>query len=129
MKSFLLVLLLLSKIGHDIPAELNGKWKLVKVEINAELIFPEKVNYYLTISDNKVEYNLEKNHCWANILVDNKNIFMNVMACTEICCDGRYDTISNYINYNGEFHLKDSILSIVNNKGTLFLKKQDVEID
>lgn len=126
MKTTLLLFLLILTIKQDPLNDLIGKWQLVKVETHGKTIPIQKQGYFLNISQKTIKYNLEVNQCWSDsFFVDKTNIILYENACTLICCDGRSDSISEYINYTGTYKLQDSILTIFNNKGALFLKKRN----
>ncbi|HET6243853.1 MAG: hypothetical protein H0V01_10410 [Bacteroidetes bacterium] len=107
------------------PTNLIGKWKVIKVESQEETIYPQKRNYYLSLSENSINYNLEVNNCGTeDFVINSDEILLGDVYCTEICCDGRHDEISNYLIYSGKYELKDSTLTIFNNKGIIFLNKE-----
>ncbi len=117
----IITFLSLSTVKND---ELNGKWKLMKIETSEKLIFPKKVEYFLTISSNRMEYNLDINKCCIeNVTFNDGLIKYEMVGCTKICCDGSFDTISKYINYHGSYKVIDSTLKIQNNNGIFYLKK------
>jgi len=126
MKTILFIFIFSSLTVEQVPlTDLIGKWKLEKIETNNGTIIPRKIDYFLNISEKAIGYNLEINNCSADsFFIDNKNIILNRIMCTLICCDGNYDTISNYINYSGTYKIHDSLLEITNDKGKLFLKKE-----
>lgn len=119
-----IILLLLSFIGiiqTEKPiSKLNGKWKLEKVQRVEEVLIPEKKPYYLTFSNDLISYNLEVNKCQTrDFTITDSLISMGYSACTRVCCDGRDDPISNYIDYNGSYTIIDTTL-IITNKETIF---------
>ena len=125
MKSILFLFLVypLTFIQNPIT-QIQGKWKLEKIETTHEIIIPNKVEYYLSFQGDNVSYNLDVNRCGPKkcVIENNKISFIN-LGCTEICCDGRVDSISKYLNYNGSYELTDSTLTIKNDTGKFFLKK------
>ncbi len=113
-------------IKQDPINDLIGKWQLVKVESQGKAIPFLKKEYFLNISQTTIKYNLDVNQCWSDsFFVDKKNIILYKKVCTEICCDGRFDSISKYLNYTGTYKLQDTALTITNNKVALFLKKRN----
>lgn len=122
MKIFLLFFLLLFSFEQDPITDLIGKWKLVQIDVNGSKITPQKNDHYLNISQNKISYNRDVNHCWVDsFFVDEKTIILHNGACTKIA---EHDEITKYLNYSGEYQLFDSLLIIFNKKETLYLKKQ-----
>lgn len=124
---FILFLFFGMSVGQDPLSDLIGKWKLQKVETYYGTMLPKHRDYFLTISKTTIEYNLDVNRCYSDsFLIDNKNITLNKWRtiCTMICCDGMFDTISNYLHYSGAFELHDSLLIITNDKEKLYLIKE-----
>ena len=102
---------------------LYGRWKLFKVETNTGIMTPRKIDYNLLISKDFISYNLEVNNCQSkDIVIKNGSLIIDRIACTKICCDGRIDTISNYINYSGAYSLRNDTLLIKNELSTLWLR-------
>ncbi|HET6243855.1 MAG: hypothetical protein H0V01_11515 [Bacteroidetes bacterium] len=125
MKSLIILFFFFFTFGQNPNSNLIGKWKLLNIETEEKTIYPQKKDYYLTITKNSLNYNLEINGCGTeDFVISSDEIFLDFPLCTKICCDGRYDEISNYINYNGKYELQDSLLTIFNNKNKIFLKKQ-----
>ena len=103
---------------------LLGSWKLIELEVNGIIVYPEIKEYFLTIEEERISYNLDINRCWVDSFsIDNERINYSMVATTKACCDGRFDTISNYLNYSGTYNLQDSVLTIDNGKGILRLTK------
>lgn len=106
--------------------QLFGKWQLVKIETSKSVLIPEKGNFNLEISAENISYNKDINTCWAeNFSIANSNIFIYLEACTEKCCDGKIDSISNYINYNGNYIVNDTLLKITNENGNFYFTRSD----
>ena len=107
---------------------LIGKWKLKKVEADNRTLrpVPDVKEYFLTISQTSIEYNLDVNDCWGSIVsVSDSTIVLKDAGCAQVCCDGKADPIALYINYNGRYTLvHDSILIISNDKGKFYLKRE-----
>lgn len=126
MKSLIPLVFVVSLVfsGQNSPADLYGKWKLIEIEVKGKKANPEKIDYFLTISENRINYNLDLNKCWVDSFsLENDSISFGWIACTELCCDGRFDTISNYLWYAGVYKLQDSVLTITNEKAILRLRK------
>lgn len=126
MKSLVPLVFVVSLVfsGQNSPGELYGKWKLMEIEVKGKKAYPENINYFLTISENRINYNLDVNKCWADSFsLENDSISFGWLACTELCCDGRFDTISYHLYYAGVYELNDSILTITNEKATMRLRK------
>jgi hypothetical protein len=119
----LLIFTLLFEFTNE-DKDLIGKWKLAKIEISEKVIVPKKVDYLLTISSDNFAYNLAVNKCSVDVkIIDNIFIEFATVACTEICCDGTIDSISDYINYSGDYEVNDSVLVIQNESGTFYLER------
>jgi heat shock protein HslJ len=104
---------------------LLGEWKLKELEVNGVIVHPKKIDYYLTIEQDRVGYNLDINKCWVDsFYIDREKIRFSMIACTEACCDGQLDSIPNYLDYSGTYSLQDSILIINNSTSILRLIKQ-----
>jgi hypothetical protein len=127
-----IILLLLSFIGF-IQAEkpvsnLNGKWKLEKVKRIEEVLIPEKRAYHITFSDDLISYNLEVNQCQVrNFTITDSLISLGSSACTKVCCDGRNEPISNYINYNGSYTILDTTLIITNKESIFYFTRSTIK--
>jgi hypothetical protein len=130
-KTTLLLFTLISFIGMstgqvNLP-DLIGKWKLQKVETHHGVILPKQKDFFLTISKTLIAYNLDVNRCATDsFLIDNKKITIDESrtGCTKVCCDGMFDTISNYLHYSGAYELHDSLLIITNDKAKIYLIKE-----
>ncbi len=125
MKPFLLLFLMIISSGNNSSYSIQGKWKVQKVNTETETFIPEKRQYFLQISEKQIGYNLEVNSCFSDsFYIDQNQIRLYSSACTEICCDGGDDKISNYLNYSGNYILKDSVLTIRNKEAIIVLIKQ-----
>jgi len=125
--TILLIILSWLSVFQSLLTDLIGKWELEKIETAKGTILPKHKDYFLTISKDLIKYNLDVNNCYSNsFTIDDEKITLDKgsVACTKICCDGRYDTIIYFLNYGGTFKLQDSILIITNAKGKLFLRKE-----
>ena len=99
-----------------------GNWKVLKFVRPDTTIYPLNRDYFVAISKAAIKFNLEVNDCSAGIVtIDDSTIQCEKPVCAELCCDGRHDTLSNYIDYNGHYKFRDSVLMITNTKGILFL--------
>lgn len=127
MKIYLLFIPLFFTTGIEIPQNpIYSKWQLVKIEVDQQTLTPEKVSYFLNITETSISYNLEVNNCWAGAFSLNENqLNIEGVACTKVCCDGRSDSISNYINYRGNYELQENELIIASSKSTLYLRRLD----
>jgi hypothetical protein len=124
MKLLSLLIFTLLFVFTNEDKDLIGKWKLAKIEISEKVIIPKKMDYFLTISSDNFAYNLAVNKCSVDVkIIDNSFIEFAKVACTEICCDGTMDSISDYINYSGSFEVSDSNLVIQNESGTYYLER------
>lgn len=124
MKNILLILILLM-LSKSPTSNINGKWKLLKVETSDKIFYPKKKDYFLSITEKTISYNLEVNNCWTEKFeISSEDIFIDYPACTKICCDGRSDTISNFLNYHGKYILNEPLLIIENTKAKLYLTRQ-----
>lgn len=125
MKTLIIIISLLfsSNIDNsDFP--IYGKWKLEMIEIDQKFLIPEHRDYFLSISKKLLSYNLEINKCWTkDFTVNDDMISIQELACTEICCDGIYDTISNYINYRSSYEIKENQLIIITTDSKLYLNR------
>lgn len=127
MKTILFLLFLCSPFTQDPLSYLIGEWKLEKLETKNGTIKPSRKEYNLTISNKGISFNLDINDCFTDSFsIDNEEIILYRISCSQVCCDGRFDTIANYINYSGSYVVKDSLLIISNDKGKLYLKKSSV---
>jgi hypothetical protein len=106
-------------------AEIYGHWKLIKIEIENEVLTPELIDYYLTVTTEKLSYNLDVNKCQSIEFstAENRLEVKNIMR-TEICCDGKIDSISNFIHYNGIYEISENQLIITSADSKLFLERQ-----
>lgn len=125
MKLITILSIILLSLFTNPAEELNGKWKLTRIEVSDKVLIPNKIDCFLIISSDKLEYNLAINNCWIDdVIISDDSIKYEFVACTLICCDERLDSISNYISYNGRYEISGSILAIENSEGTYYLVKQ-----
>jgi hypothetical protein len=129
MKPLLLSILLFTlpfAKGPKAPkADLLGKWKLVKAEVNGETVLPTAYTYTLGISDSALKYNIECNDCYVDVYSENESIITisHAMGCTAVNCF-HTDPITPYMNYCGSYKIiDDSVLQITNTKATLYLTR------
>lgn len=102
-----------------------GHWKLEKIVRKDTLLIPSRISYKLNITKNMIFYNLEVNSCQTReFSITDSLINWKPGACTKICCDGKNEVISNYINYNGSYQIIDDTLIITSKDSILYLKKQ-----
>jgi heat shock protein HslJ len=102
---------------------LAGKWKLQKLEHNDEILIPKK-DYFLTFSNELISFNLDVNKCLSRYFtITDTTIIIESLGCTKVCCDGKNDTISNYINYSGRYTIQDEKLIITNQESTIYLNR------
>lgn len=124
MKFFIIIItFFLSTCSYSQESEIDGQWKLKSVETKSGILTPEQKDYFLTIIADSLSYNLEVNKCWTTFTLHDDRISYDGLACTELCCDGRNDSISNFIIYNGLYELKQNQLIITTNDSKLFLKR------
>ena len=109
------------------------KWKLVNVKTDTEFLFP-KVNFFLTVEKNLeddisnrqgeylLKFNLDRNKCWCYPDITPDKIIYESAACTKICCDGIFDTIGGFLNYNGNYKIVDDTLTIINDNVYTLIK-------
>ncbi len=116
--------LLMSAISANIPKTLVGKWTLVRIETKHGTLHPKEGKYNLRFFEDQLKYNLEVNNCIADsFLVSPKRIRIYGSYCTKICCDGRGDSISKFIDYSGYYHFEKGMLTIENAKGKMVLSR------
>jgi hypothetical protein len=102
-----------------------GHWKLEKIVRKDTLLTPTKISYKLNITKGMIFYNLEVNSCQTrDFSITDSLINWKPGACSKICCDGKDEAISNYINYNGSYQIIDDTLIITSKDSRLYLKKQ-----
>ena len=105
-------------------AEIYGHWKLIKIEIENEVLTPESIDYFLTITTEKLSYNLDLNKCQVlNFSIIDNQIKFDYPTCTKACCDGRNDSIANFINYRGIYDIQQNQLIITTPESKLFLNR------
>ena len=123
MKLFIVfITLLFTSQTENGNTDIYGRWKLIKIETSNEVLIPKLGDYTVFITNEKLSYNLEFNKCESMELSINANrINMEGIMCTEICCDGRSDSISNFINYNGTYEIVQNQLIITTTDSKLFL--------
>lgn len=124
MKILIIIISLLfsSNIDNsDLP--IYGKWKLEMIETDQETLIPEQKDYLLTISKEIIRFNLEYNKCFSKDFEITDNQLFIKAGCTKICCDGRNDIISNHINYNGAYEIKENQLIIITTDSKLYLNR------
>lgn len=108
------------------PLEIYGFWKLEKVETKQGTFIPEKSAYLLSITKELITYNLEVNKCQSNDFVITQNqIETYSKACTKICCDGRDELISDYLDFNGSYAINQNELIITTSNAKLYLESFD----
>lgn len=109
----------------DEDKSINGDWKLIKVETPMEVLMP-KVDYLVNVQDQKINFNLDVNSCFADIEIRNDSIIYKVAGCTKMCCDGNTDPIGGFLNYSGAYSfIKDTL--IITNENKYFLVKINEE--
>lgn len=115
---FLLLALLSCAVKKDKPSVIS-KWKLIQVETPTKVLTP-KVDFLLEILEDKINFNLDMNSCFARIELRNDSIIYDMAGCTKMCCDGQLDTIASFLNYSGKYQLMKDLLIIQNtNRYTL----------
>jgi len=120
-------ILLFSIETQEPPKEIYGKWQLVKIEVNQETKVPDEERYFLRITEDVIYYNLEVNNCERRgFSLNNNRIKLGSGGCTKICCDGSVDLISNFINYEGEYELKQNQLIITTDSSKIFLERYNM---
>ena len=120
-------LAIIRKIENQENSDPNiyGHWKLEKIERNNTLLTPTNRSYKLNITKSIIFYNLEVNSCQTReFSITDSLINWKPGACTKICCDGKNEAISNYINYKGSYQIIDDTLIITSKDSRLFLKKE-----
>ena len=128
MKTLLLLFVFLQSLvyAQNDLNKLYGRWDLEKVFINNKTFIPKKVNYFLEIHKERIEYNLDVNTYFAKVIkIDNKIISYKNEMHTLLCCDGNVEPDFNYLNYNGKYFLHGNLLIIENLTGIFFLKYSD----
>ena len=81
MKTLLIIVTFLSFLQTENKvSELYGDWKLERIELNDEVIHPNR-NYYLYFSEDWIYYNLEVNKCQTmDFSIINNTITIGVVA-------------------------------------------------
>lgn len=88
------------------------------------MFMAKKGRYTCVISEEMISFNLEINRCKSFIKsLDDKELTAEGAMCAEICCDGRTDSISNYINYSGLYEIVDNQLTFNTKKSKVYLKR------
>jgi hypothetical protein len=116
-------LLLLSTGLYSQTSEIVGQWKLERVETEYGNLTPVEKDYFLTISSDKLNYNLEVNDCHGSYILDEMRIINKDVWCTFTCCDGRLESIWKYIKYEGGYELNGNQLIITTEDARLFLER------
>ena len=125
MKTIAFVILLFTLPFRQGPIDkLLGDWKVQKLETGEERLLPTKREYHLYITEGGITFDLETNGCGTDSFTIDDSIITIKPVCTANCCEGRNDPIAGSINYNGRYTLNDSLLTITNSHGTLYLIKQ-----
>lgn len=101
--------------------DINGQWKLVQVETSGGVLIP-KVDFLIQVEDQKINFNLDVNNCFADIEIRNDSIIYNTAGCTKMCCDGNIDPIGTFLNYSGAYYFKNDYL-FIQNENLYMLKK------
>jgi len=102
----------------------TGKWKLNRIETSGGVLLPEEGKYRVQFSPKGLTFNLAVNTCRVDSFsISKKRIRFFNCNCTKMCCDGNSDSISNYIDYSGYYHVKGDSMIIENSKGKLFLSR------
>ena len=106
----------------EMTTNLNGTWKLVKIEITGKTLLPEHdEDFKLRIIDSTMQYNRGPNRCSCKIQIDKNTInSKGGCGCTKIA---EHDPICAYLDYTGTYILKDSLLTVINSKGKFYLKR------
>lgn len=124
MKAFLVVAMTLILNLTTDTNSIYGTWELVKIELEHETLYAQANRYKCSISEKMISFNLEINRCQSHISsLDDKQLIAEDAMCTEICCDGRSDSISNYINYSGLYQIAENQLVFTNKNAKVFLKR------
>ncbi len=124
MKFILIPFTILISLISDPSSKLRGNWKLEKIELEKQTLIPKTYQYGLNISETKVSYNLDHNRCESHSFkITEEIIKFEDIACTLMCCDEKYDSLANYLNYSGYYKINDSILTIKNKVGIFYLRK------
>lgn len=98
---------------------LDGKWKLVAIQTDTgNRSIPETDRLFLNISKAEINYNLDINSCSTQFQWSETEISYTNVACSEVCCDPKY---GHLIDYSGNYHIVDSLLTIENSRGTFRL--------
>ena len=105
--------------------DINGQWKLVQVETPDGILTP-KVDFLIQVQDQKIDFNLDVNNCFADIEIRNDSIIYHIAGCTKICCDGDIDPIGSFLNYSGAYSYKNDTL-VITNENKYFLIKMNKE--
>ena len=121
---FVIISLFLIGQTENQESEIYGQWKLIKIETQNEVLIPEFADYFLQVTTEKISYNKDVNNCQSmKLTIINHRIDIEGIMCTEICCDGRIDSISNYIHYSGTYEINENQLIITTADSKLFLER------
>jgi len=96
--------------------DINGQWKLIMVETTDGVLMPQ-VDFLIQVQDQKINFNLDVNNCFADIEIRNDSIIYDLAGCTKMCCDGNIDPIGAFLNYSGAYSFK---------KGQLIIKNENI---
>lgn len=104
----------------------SNNWEVVKIKIQGESTYTKaKESYVLEfVSDTTYTFNLDVNNCGGHYeIVNNGNINISVMGCTEICCDSEFaENLANLLPKMTAYYGKGTEL-IFEGQGEIFLKQ------
>ncbi|MEQ8240925.1 hypothetical protein [Marinoscillum sp.] len=94
---------------YQIDERLLGTWQLKQLIVTNQLMAIDTNKYYLKITPQGFVYNLEVNTCGLLDWEFNGNeLTAEGISCTRVCCDGRFDKNSEYLNYIGTYQLNET---------------------
>ena len=97
---------------------LIGTWRLSNLLVDDISIPIDTNKYFLKVSSKGISYNLEVNVC---VLVDwevrASKISADHTPCTRMCCDDRYGSNYQYLNYLGTYYINEDLLTIISSEG------------
>ena len=123
MRLLLIMLFFVSSLlGQQQHNEVFGKWKVVKVETNNDVLTPT-MDFFLIIGENTFHFNRDVNGCSAKPVLTETTIEFDSELCTRICCDGERDPIGGMNLYSGSYIVTEKTLVISNEKVKTYLEK------
>ena len=103
----------------------SNKWEVVKIKKQEESTYINAKESYILefINDKTFTLNLDVNNCGGHFeIVNNKNIIISELACTDACCDSDFaGNLVQLLLKMTEYYEKENEL-IFEGKGEIILK-------